>query len=485
MDMHDFETRLARTGFGTSGVRALVADLTPDVVAAYTLAFAGWLLKNGLAKPGAAVVIGHDLRPSSPDIALAVMAALRSRGLEPAYAGALPTPALAYHAMQQESAAVVITGSHIPFDRNGVKFYRPDGEILKQDEAAIVAGLEAVKAEASALKPEADLTAPDTAARQAYMARYKRFFPETFLQGKTIGLFEHSSVARDLLREMFEEFGAKVIPIARSDTFVAVDTEAVSAADQAQAFAWAKEHAFDALISTDGDGDRPLIGDETGRYFRGDAVGILTAHHLGARMVVTPVNANTALEKSGWFAHVERTRIGSPYVIAAMMEQAGKADATPVAGFEANGGFLTATPVGTGDAMLEPLPTRDALLPMLCLLHAAVKAGKPLSSLHATLPPRFTASDRLQGIDVGRARDLLAELRETNAAGNFLGGLDAELTSVDLTDGVRMTAKSGDIVHLRMSGNAPEMRCYAETGNAEKSAALAASALARIRPAVM
>ncbi|MDO6806419.1 hypothetical protein Q4595_28435, partial [Wenyingzhuangia sp. 1_MG-2023] len=59
-------------------------------------------------------------------------------GVEVDYYGVLPTPALALQAMQDGVPAIVITGSHIPFDRNGIKFYRPDGEITKVDEQAIL-----------------------------------------------------------------------------------------------------------------------------------------------------------------------------------------------------------------------------------------------------------------------------------------------------------------------------------------------------------
>ncbi len=468
---------LSRTGFGTSGVRALVTDLTSGVVSSYTLAFVELLGESGFTKPGGRVLVGHDLRPSSPAIARAVLAALRSRGLEPVYAGTEPTPALAFHAMTLGIPAIVVTGSHIPFDRNGIKFYRPDGEILKDDEARILAGLTRSASPALEVRPLATLPSADRAAGAAYLARYERFFSETMLKSKRIGLFEHSSVARDLLRVLFERLGATVIPIERSDTFVAIDTEAVTGADQERANGWARAHGFDVLVSTDGDGDRPLIGDETGRYFRGDAVGILTARRLGARTVVTPVNASTALERSGWFEHVVRTRIGSPYVITAMMERASDPAAAPVAGFEANGGFLTATRIVEGEATLDPLPTRDSVLPMLALMDMAFSSGKPMSSLHGLLPPRHTASDRLQGIDIGRARTLVESLTTDGAASRFLSGLGMQLDAVDLTDGVRMISHDGRIVHLRMSGNAPEMRCYAETGSAAESDALAALAL--------
>ncbi|NKX16982.1 hypothetical protein HGG75_21915 [Ochrobactrum pseudogrignonense] len=70
----------------------------------------------------------------------------------------------------------------------------------------------------------------------------------------------------------------------------------------------------------------------------GDILGILTARYLGAKTVVTPLSTTSALEESGWFENIRRTRIGSPYVVAEMA----CADVHPVVGFEANGGFYSA-----------------------------------------------------------------------------------------------------------------------------------------------
>ncbi len=464
---------MSRIGFGTSGVRGLVADLVPEVVAAYARAFAGWLTQEGLAAPGDTVLVGHDLRPSSPAIAASVIAVLHESGFTVCHAGALPTPALAFHALSHGWPAVVVTGSHIPFDRNGIKFYRPDGEILKDDEAAIVARLATVTRTAPV---PADLPAIDEAVRDAYLRRYLDAIPAGMLTGRRIGIYEHSSVARDLLHELFRAFGAETLSIGRSDSFVAVDTEAVGVADQEMARGWANEPGFDTLVSTDGDGDRPLLADETGQYFRGDALCILAARRLGAASVVTPVSTSTALELSGWFSRVERTRIGSPYVIDAMNVLAADDSTHPVVGFEANGGFL----VGTALSGLAPLATRDSVLPLLAVMQSAFEAGKPLSALHGDLPARFTASDRLQDIDRAAADRFLDGLAGEDAASAWLSGMGLVLSKLNLTDGVRMTLDSGDIVHLRMSGNAPEMRCYAETADPQASSALAARALADV-----
>ncbi len=95
------------------------------------------------------------------------------------------------------------------------------------------------------------------------------------LKGKRIGVYEHSSVARDLLKDLMAYFGAEVVSLERTDYFVPIDTEAVSEIDKEKAKDWAKKYKLDAIISTDGDGDRPLISDENGQWLRGDVLGVL------------------------------------------------------------------------------------------------------------------------------------------------------------------------------------------------------------------
>lgn len=461
----------SKVGFGTSGARGLVSDITDQVCWAYVTAFLQAVV------PGAKrVVLGQDLRPSSRHIVEVCAAAVRDRGMQPVYAGVLPTPALALYAMQAGIPAVMVTGSHIPFDRNGIKFYTAQGEISKADEQAILAA-ELTDPGVYAVKPL--VVDPQPVAQ--YQHRYRDFFPANFLAGKRIGVYEHSSVARDFLRPLLEGFGATVISLGRSDDFVPVDTEAVSEADQALARDWTQTHKLDALLSTDGDADRPLIGDETGRWLRGDIVGLLCSRYLRARTVVLPVSCNTAIDRCGDFRQVVRTRIGSPYVIAGM-EAAAAAGATDIVGFEANGGFLVGSTMTREGNSLAMLPTRDAVLPMLALLALAHEQGVPLSGILAGLPPRFTASDRIQEFPTARSRALLAEFQASpQSVGEFFSSLCGEAVDRDLTDGLRLTFANGEIVHLRPSGNAPELRCYAEADSESRAKALVVLTLEKLK----
>jgi len=457
--------------FGTSGARGLVSNMTTQVCAAYTLAFLQGLK---LAKPGQKIAVGMDLRPSSPAIVRACAAAIKQAGCEIDFCGALPTPALAFYAMTQGLPAIMVTGSHIPFDRNGIKFYRAEGEISKADEAAMTAAVVKV----ADFSDDGVMPFSNATALQQYQQRYTDLFPADLLAGWRIGIYEHSSVARDCLREILQALGAKVIGLARTDTFVPIDTEAVSEEDRQRGLSWAKEHKLDALISTDGDGDRPLIADETGTWLRGDIVGLLCAHFLGAETVVTPVSCNTAIELSGLFKQVIRTRIGSPYVIAGMEQTQARGG---VAGFEANGGFLAGEGLLVAGQPLAALPTRDSVLPALTLLAMAKQRGDKLSALTAHLPKRFTASDRIQNFPTAHSQVLLDQLQsDANAYQSLWGNELGTVVSRDSTDGLRLTFENGEIVHLRPSGNAPELRCYAEANTMERAQHLVDTSLQRI-----
>jgi len=447
--------------FGTSGLRGLVENLTDEVCFAYTKAFL--LSQEGTFKK---VTIGHDLRPSSPKITQACIAAIESQGLEAIYLGALPTPAIAYYCLDKKIPGIVVTGSHIPFDRNGIKFYRADGEISKADEESIMGSC----VEIDGLNLSAALPELDKDAIELYKQRYIDFFGKRFLSGKTIAIYQHSSVARDFLDDLFQAMGAKTLLLGRSDEFVPIDTEAVRDEDIKQAKAWATQYDFDMLVSTDGDADRPLTLDENGEFLRGDILGILTAQYLHADNVVTPVSSNTAIELSNSFSSVTRTKIGSPYVIEAMYSIAAEDSAKLTVGYEANGGFLQGSSLNKDGVELGSLPTRDAILPMLSLIGLSIERKKPVSKLNAGLPSRFTHSDRIQNYALEKSSTLLKSL--VNKPENLSHYLDVNLGEVitsDLTDGLRVTFENGDIVHLRPSGNAPELRCYAESDTAKNA----------------
>lgn len=454
--------------FGTSGLRGLVTELTPGLVADYIRAFLS------ACPVGTGLWVGQDLRPSSPDLARVVIATARAMGVATVDCGAVPTPALALASMGAGAAAVMVTGSHIPADRNGLKFYLPGGEITKAHEAAILAALgQEAGAAGSGPAPLVDL-----GAGAAWVERYRHAFGAGALAGLRLGVWSHSAVSRDLLMQAVAALGGEAMELGRSDIFIPVDTEAVDPEARRQLAGWVAEHGLDAILSTDGDGDRPLLTDAEGQVVPGDVLGQITAAVLGAEVVVTPVSSNTGVEASGRFGRVIRTKIGSPFVIAGM-EEAGPG--AKVVGYEANGGFLLGFAAKGPAGDLAPLATRDSLLPMIAPLSRARAAGG-LAALVRAEPARFTAADRLEHIPTEASRALMAGFEAApEDLDAFLEGLGEARAGIDRTDGLRISLRSGRILHMRPSGNAPEFRLYAEAETAARAGEMLAAGLAALR----
>jgi phosphomannomutase len=459
--------------FGTSGARGLATAMTDFVCYAYTRGFLQYLQSmNDLPASGAAVAVAGDFRPSTDRIMEAVCRAVEDAGYTPVHCGKIPSPAVALHGLELRIPAIMVTGSHIPDDRNGIKFNKCAGEILKDDESGIrrqVVELPDGLFDACGAFVRAAAPRPaSTAARNAYVARYLEGFPSNCLDGLRVGVYQHSAVGRDLLVEILQGLGAQVTTLGRSSTFIPVDTEAIRPEDVTLARQWAAEYKFDAIVSTDGDSDRPLISDERGEWLRGDVAGILCACFLGADSISTPVSCNTAVEKCHFFREVRRTRIGSPFVVASMIEASSK-HGHCVVGYEANGGFLINSELSLGGAKtLRALPTRDAVILILGILMLSKREDKTISQLAASLPPRFTASDRLKDFAVERSQAILrrfttgADATDRQAIESVFGSMLGTVKSIDRTDGIRITFANEEIVHLRPSGNAPEFRCYTE-----------------------
>jgi phosphomannomutase len=312
--------------------------------------------------------------------------------------------------------------------------------------------------------------------------------------------------------------GAEVILEARSDSFVPVDTEKVSEETIRFLADMADKHKPFAIVSTDGDSDRPLFADESGRFLPGDKLGALAALYLRPDFVAVPVSTNDAvvktLKKEGM--RVAQTKIGSPYVIKAMMDRGNDDPSAKLASWEANGGFLTGSDWAREGKTLGALPTRDAFLPVVSAILLAEQEGLSLSELIAAKLPsrstsagvidntspgceRYTASmgkqlvakfspddPSLSQVDFSPSGAMVTRGLETSLASpetgrelveikeiirKYFAKEDGfgEIESVNFIDGIRIGFADGHIAHMRPSGNAPEFRMYAEADTLEKA----------------
>jgi phosphomannomutase len=478
--------------FGTSGARGLAVAMTDLVCYAYTKGFLQYLESAGeLHRRGESVAVAGDFRPSTDRVMEAVCRAAEGLGYRAVDCGKVPSPAVALFGLEQNIPAIMVTGSHIPDDRNGIKFNKAGGEILKEDEQGIAC--QTVEIDNALFDSAGWFLQHPAASRpiapqagETYIARYLNFFERDSLKGLCVGVYQHSAVGRDVLMRILSGLGAQVVALGRSEKFIPVDTEAIRPEDITLAKQWASEGRFDAIVSADGDSDRPLVSDELGRWLRGDVAGILCAKFLEADTVCTPVSCNTAVEKCGWFERIHRTRIGSPYVITAM-NQAAAAGAKRVVGYEANGGFLINSDIERGGRKLRALPTRDAVIVILGVLVLARQMKNCISQLAATLPQRFTASDRLKDFPAEKSAQVLAKFNtdsndaDREAISRVFGQLCGSVRLIDRTDGLRVTFANDEVIHLRPSGNAPEFRCYSEANTDERAKEVTMRALDIIR----
>ncbi|HET7912520.1 MAG TPA: phosphomannomutase [Pseudolabrys sp.] len=521
--------------FGTSGLRGLVKDIT-DLEAYINVKGAlRYLLSIGDIHARSTVVVAGDLRPSTERIMRACVQAIIDSGCEVENAGTIPTPALISHAISARRAGVMVSGSHIPFDRNGIKINKSIGEVLKSDESGISHEVERVRAEAYArsattspfdtrgmLKRAPDLPALNRAAEEAYVRRYLSSFDSGGLSGVRVLFYQHSAVGRDILPRILRELGAEVVTAGRSDTFIPVDTENITGEqlDRLEELASAAEASgqpLHAIASTDGDSDRPLVtavlpaaevkpGGRRVRFLPGDLLGLVVAEYLRADAAAVPISANDAVERRFHERKIllQKTRIGSPYVVAALDELRGPPTRERIVGWEANGGFLTGSEISLSAGTLAALPTRDSTLPILANLFAAAEERIGLSTLWERLPARFGCAGLLDNFPLAASQAILTQLippgdaievafdgagqvvdrTRAGAEGAPLSPATAEawrqsktkltrvftpalgfdaIVRINVLDGVRVYFHNGDVAHVRPSGNAPQLRIYANS----------------------
>lgn len=519
--------------FGTSGLRGLVKDITDLEAYINVKATLRYLLTISDICPNGTIIVAGDLRPSTDRILRACAQAIVDVGCQVENAGKIPTPALLVHCRSTGRAGVMVTGSHIPFDRNGIKINKSVGEILKPDEAGISREVERVRVEeygrtatASAfdthgmLKQPPELPPLDRAAEEAYIRRYTERFNRGGLTGLRVMVYQHSAVGRDILALILGELGAEVLTAGRSETFVPIDTENITdeQLDRLEEFVASAEGdrgRLSAIVSTDGDSDRPLVtavlpvseikpGERRVRFLPGDLLGLVVAEYLRADAAAVPISANDAVERhfSQRKIILEKTKIGSPYVVSAI-DNLRSADAyRHIVGWEANGGFLTGSDILINNTSLPALPTRDAILPILANLFAAAEQEMTLHALWDRLPARFGRAGMIDNFPVAVSQTILTHLIpsgdtievEFHSSGQVIDrsradavplvpaaaqawrrckatlmrfftptlGFD-DIARINVLDGLRVYFNNGDVAHVRPSGNAPQLRIYANS----------------------
>jgi phosphoglucosamine mutase len=356
---------MSRKYFGTDGVRGKVGEhpITPQFVMHLGYAAGKVLAKAEHARnERPAVLIGKDTRISGYMLESALEAGLIAAGIDVYLAGPVPTPAVAYltRALRLQ-AGVVISASHNPFEDNGIKFFSGAGTKLPDDvEHAIEAALdEPMQTNASEALGKAKRI-DDAVGR--YIEFCKSTFPnEMDLRGMKIVVDCAHGATYHIARHVFHELGAEVIAIGAEPNGLNIN-DGYGATKPQNLQKAVVEHKADIGIALDGDGDRLVMVDASGRLYDGDQLLYVIArqHHAEGTMkggVVGTLMTNLAFEHAMQHLGIPfmRAKVGDRYVMEMLQQQNWQL------GGENSGHIICLDKHSTGDGIVSALQVLHAL----------------------------------------------------------------------------------------------------------------------------
>jgi len=321
--------------FGTDGVRG-TANIEP-VTAETALKLgraAGHVFKN-LQSPSRnrgrhKIVLGKDTRLSGYMLENAISSGILSMGVDVLFIGPLPTPGVAYVTRSlRADAGIVITASHNAYDDNGIKFFRADGYKLDDKIEFKIESL-VFSGRIENIRPTADEVGKAVRIDDAlgrYIEHAKASFPRGMnLEGMRIVVDCAHGAAYKSTPCVLRELGADVITYGNHPDGKNINKDCGSMHPTLMCQKiW--EHRADAGIAHDGDADRVLLCDETGRLIDGDdimaiaALDLLEQDALQEKTLVATVMSNAGLEQALKTAggRVVRTAVGDKNVIDEML----------------------------------------------------------------------------------------------------------------------------------------------------------------------
>ncbi len=343
--------------FGTDGIRGRVGELLSAPLALQVGFWTGVILRTHADKLGP-VILGQDSRTSGDMLAMALSAGLTAAGLEVWHLGLCPTPCVAHLTSVSEAiGGVMISASHNPPEDNGIKIFGGNGAKLSQAlQAEIEAGLRGKISDAGGMS-----NCGRHYSRLELIEHYGEALQQPFqnqvnLQGLKIVLDLAWGAAVGLAPTVFTKMGAEVICLHNEADGDRINVNCGSThLDILQATV--KEHNADLGFAFDGDADRVLAVDNTGRQVNGDYILYLWGRYLQQQqqlpdnLIVSTVMANLGFERA-WQqqgGNLIRTAVGDQYVQAEMLRTGG------MLGGEQSGHILCRHYGITGDGLLTAL----------------------------------------------------------------------------------------------------------------------------------
>ncbi len=449
------QIKMEKRLFGTNGVRGVAGkDMTPALALSIGMAL-GSMRKGKIA-------VGMDTRTSGPALSCAVRAGLLATGCDVVDCGILPTPALQYLVKHHFDGGAVITASHNPPEYNGVKIIEADGTEMGDAETIIL--------EERIFSQNFDMADWQGVGREVaapfmvdeYIDSVVAAFPPGIGNGLTVIVDPGCGAAAVTTPRILSRLGCRVMTINGQidGTFPGrLPEPSVEGLKGLTDLVRSSGAAFG--VAHDGDADRAVFIDETGRYIEeNQEFGLIEQEVCSSRKgaVVTPVSSSRLIEAIAekYGCNVVYTPVGSIYVARTMIGLLEKGE--PVAfGGEGNGGLIYP----------DHQFCRDGGMTAAMMVAILSRTGEPLSALVDRLPAFFMIKDKV------RVKDPEALIMQMKQA--------FSTDRLDLTDGVRINR--GDTWALiRPSGTEPLVRVMVESGRKEAADALYQEIIRRVKP---
>ena len=423
--------------FGTNGVRGVFSeDFSLEFVNDLVMSLASYFKKGK-------ILVGYDGRHSSPIVAKIVSSALNYSGLDCYMAGLVPTPCLEYATKKLGyDGGLMITASHNPPQYNGIKPVASDGvEISREDERKI----EQIFDEKNWTKPDVfGKSFEETNVISTYIAGIISLIDVDSIKAKKfkvcldLGNGAQSVTARQLCEKL-------ECDVHRINEEINGDFPGRGSEPTPQNLEELSNLVIDTNsnfgIAFDGDGDRSIFCDETGKILTGDSSALLLCEYLLQQypnsQVVTCLNSGNVIEnivkKSN--SRVVRTKVGSVEVSRRMVND------NALVGYEENGGFM----FGNHNHV------RDGAMTLALMLDLLSKSELNLSQNIQNLPPSFTTKTKME-CSLEQSKIVISELLK-------------EFPDSNTSDGIKIQVDENNWVMIRPSGTEPIIRIYGESNS--------------------
>jgi len=432
--------------FGTNGVRGVVNSKEMDAMFALRLGMAiGTFMKGP-------VMIGTDARTSNEMLKSACVSGIMATGCDVQDCGIVPTPTLQYAVRTMKAAGgVVITASHNPPEFNGIKCIDADGtEMSRENEEAIERIYHSGDFRRADWEHIGRMRAYDSAIPRYIEAIMSKVDVLAIRKARLRVAVDCSNGAASLVTpRLLGRLGVRYVTMNADPNGSPAHNSEPTPENTKDIVVLVKSGGFDFGFVHDGDADRTVFIDGTGRYLLGDRSLALVAHYIckehGGGLVVTNVASSMCVEDAVKIAggSIIFTRVGSPTIARAMMDLGG------IFGGEENGGLIFA----------QFQFCRDGAMAAAKMLEVVAKYGK-LSALN----------DKIPSYSQYKTKTPCPDEKKEGVMANLARNTKGE--RVDTTDGVKIFAKDGWVL-VRPSGTEPIFRIFSESKTPARARELA------------